>query len=237
MNLLNFVYMRRSLHLVIFFLFTASLAYSQLHVVKPVKTRPKKTNFAIGFGVSQSVVYLTRNVNSNNDARGLNVSMLYGITRGLRLCAEYSLYRSLDIAPTWYGINAHTIEVNIQPLLRFNNRRAYFYPLLGWSYNIFKGFYTGTSDAQSLFLVYQKNTVIRSSWLGFNAGLGYEFYFRPGSFFATYKMRVGKAEGSNLNIMDVCITAGLRFNIKVPTFYNLFRGTRSRYILDVPEAD
>jgi hypothetical protein len=229
--------MSRSLLSIIFFLFITSFAYSQMRVVKPVKTRAKKTNFAIGVGVSQSVVYLTRNVNNNNDARGLNLSLLYGGAKGIRVCGEYSFYHSLDIKPTWYDINAHTIEVNVQPLLRFNNKKSYFYPLCGLSYNIFRGFYTGKSDFQSLYLVYEKNSIIRSTWLGFNAGLGAEFYFRPGSFFATYKMRVGKADHSNLNIMDVCMTAGLRFNLKVPTIYSLFRGTRSRYVLDLTEED
>lgn len=239
MGYINIVNLAEVKRLIIFFflLCTFTYGYSQFKVVKPVKPKPKSTNFAIGVGLSQSVIYLTRNVNNRNDAKGLNLTMLYGIAKGWRLCGEYSLYRSLDIRPTWYDISAQCFELNLQPYLYFNNNKAYFYPVFGFSYNTFKGFYTGRNDGSIAYQKYEKNSVIKSEWLGFNAGLGAEYFFRPGSVFATYKMRVGKSEGEELNIMDVCMTIGLRFNVKVPTLYRLFKGTRSRYVLDVVEPD
>gem|GEM_PF-6814592 len=32
--------------------------------------------------------------------------------------------------------------------------------------------------------------------------------------------------------MDVCFTAGIRYNFKVPSVYKLFKGTKSRYMLN-----
>jgi len=204
--------------------------------VKPgPKKYPMTTNLGIGVGVTRSVVYLARNVKPNNDGTGLNTSLVYGGSRLFRASLEYTRYKKLDIAPTWYDIKANTIELNAHILARFRGKNAYFYPLFGLSYNTFSGTYTGINDYLNLDKLYKKDQKVVTRWLGVNIGTGYEIYFKPGSFFLDYKMRVGMTEGYNqLNIQDVCITAGLRFNSKMPSFYSLFiyRGTRSRYLLD-----
>jgi len=164
--------------------------------------------------------------------------MVYGGSKLMRLSLEYTRYQPLDIAPTWYNINASTIELNTHFMARFRNRNAYFYPLVGISYNIFSGTYTGVNDYLNLGTLYKKNEKVVTRWVGLNIGTGYELYVKPGSFFLDYKMRIGVTEGkSQLNIQDVCITAGLRFNLRVPSFYSLFiyRGTRSRYLLDTSD--
>ena len=51
-------------------------------------------------------------------------------------------------------------------------------------------------------------------------------------------MRVGKSDFQNpLNIMDGCFSFGLRYNLTVPSVYKIFRGTKSRYLLDSKTAD
>ena len=53
-----------------------------------------------------------------------------------------------------------------------------------------------------------------------------------------YKMRIGVNEGNKqLTILDVCFAAGLRFNMRAPSIYRLFKGTRSRYLLDTREQE
>jgi hypothetical protein len=210
---------------------------------QPAKTlpkHPKRTNLAFSAGATRSVVYLARNVKPNNDATGFNTSLVYGGARLFRASLEYTNYRTINIAPTWYNIRATTIEFNIHIIARFRNKNAYFYPLFGISYNTFAGKFTGLEDYLNLHTLYSPNQNVVTHWLGFNVGTGYEFYFRPGSFFLEYKMRVGRTEGYNqLNIQDVCISVGLRFNIKAPSIYSIFlqRGPRSRYLLDTSDDD
>jgi hypothetical protein len=206
--------------------------------VKSLAKYPRRTNLALGFGVTRSVVYLSRNVKPDNDATGLNTSLIYGGSKLFRVSFEYTHYKTLNIAPTWYDIRANTIEVNMHALARFRNRNAYFYPLFGLSYNRFSGIYTGVSDFLNLKTLYEPNKRAYTRWIGLNIGTGYEIYFKPGSFFLDYKMRIGFTEGYNkLNIQDVCITAGLRFNLRVKSIYSIFlyRGTRSRYLLDTSD--
>lgn len=210
-------------------------------VAKPAeKKHSKKTNLAFAAGATRSVVYLARNVKPNNDATGFNTALVYGGSKLLRVSLEYTNYRTINIEPTWYNIRASTIEFNLHILARFRSKNAYFYPLFGLSYNVFSGKYTGINDYLNLNSIYTKNQIVSTRWFGVNVGTGYEFFFKPGSFFLEYKMRVGRTEGFNqLNIQDVCISIGLRFNLRVPSFYSLFiyRGTRSRYLLDKEDDD
>jgi hypothetical protein len=118
-------------------------------------------------------------------------------------------------------------------LARFKKTKAYFYPLFGISYNSFSGYFTGLNDFLNLSDKYKKNEVAKTNWLGFNVGAGYEQYFKQVSVFGEYKMRVGNSdEKGQVNIMDVCFSFGVRYNLKVPSIYRLVNGTKSRYLLD-----
>jgi hypothetical protein len=171
-------------------------------------------------------------VKENNDAKGITATLIYGGAKLVRLSAEFTYYRSIDIAPTWYDVKAYTVETNVHFLARLKNAKAVFFPIVGLSYNVFSGYFTGHGDNLNLGAIYAANRTAVTTWLGLNVGTGYEHYFKPGSAFIDYKMRVGVAEGTTrLNIMDVCFTAGLRINLKVPSVYTIFRGTRNKYYL------
>jgi len=186
----------------------------------------------LGAGAAGSVLFLSRNVKENNEAYGFHLSLAYGGTKLFRGTVEYTQYKSLDIAPTWYNVKANTIETNLHIIARFSEGKAIFYPIFGLSYNVFSGFYTGVRDYLNLNTLYEDNSDVKTQWWGINAGAGYEYFFKRFSFFADYKMRMGVSEGYNeFNILDVCLSAGLRMNLKVPTLYGLYRGTRSRYTL------
>jgi hypothetical protein len=221
----------------ILLILAAISAASQTRVIKPAKKQyPKTTNFGIGAGVTRSVIYLNRNVKEDNDARGYNFSLIYGGSSLLRGSLEYTHYRSISIEPTWYNIKASTIEFNMHIIARFKKTNAFFYPLFGFSYNMFSGYFTGRNDFLNLRERYPVNTTVVTNWSGLNVGTGYEHYIRPVSIFIDYKMRIGFAERRNLNIMDVCFSVGIRYNLKVPSIYKLFSGTRSRYLLDTEQA-
>jgi hypothetical protein len=216
-------------------LFLSGIALSQTRVAKPVKkSYPKKTNLSVGTGFTRSVLFLSRNVKENNDVTGNSFYVSYGGARLIRVSAECTFYRPIDIAPTWYNIKASSLEANVHFMARFQNSKAYFYPLLGLSYNHFQGFFTGRNDFMALSDRYAVNSTITTNWLGLNIGTGYEHYFGPFSVFADYKMRVGANDGKDhqINIMDVCFGLGARYNIRVPSVYKLFSGTKSRYFLD-----
>lgn len=226
---------------IVFFILSAFFAFSQKKVptqnVKQVK-QYKKTILGIGAGVTRSVVYLSRNVKPDNDATGISTSLVYGGSKLFRASLEYTHYGAINIEPTWYGVRANTLELNMHVLARFKGKNAFFYPLFGLSYNTFSGIYTGINDYLNLRSLHEVDTRVVTRWLGVNIGTGYEIYFKPGSFFIDYKMRVGITEGQNkLNIQDVCISAGLRLNLKVPSLYGIFvyKGVRSRYLLDTSE--
>jgi len=213
-------------------LFMALPLEAQVRVIKPVKTKPLTTRLSFGAGAAGSVLFLSRNVKENNEAYGFHLSLAYGGTKLFRGTLEYTQYQTMDISPTWYNVKANTIEMNLHIIARFSEGKAIFYPIVGFSYNEFSGFYTGVRDYLNLNTLYEDNTDVVTTWWGINAGAGYEYFFKRLSFFADYKMRMGVSEGyDEFNILDVCLSAGLRINLKVPSLYGLFRGTRSRYTL------
>lgn len=214
-----------------------SIIHSQVKIIKPLKAKKKETNFGISAGLVQSVIYLSRNVNNKNDARGFNVSMNYDQGNFFRIMAEYSQFNKMNIEPTWSDIKANTIELNAAFIAKTADRKFYFYPITGFSYNTFSGYFTGIRDYLNLSNLYEKNSFISSSWVGVNVGCGLDFNIQPFSIFANYKMRIGNTEGYNeKNIQDVSVALGLRYNIKGASLYKLFRGTRSRYTLKTKEA-
>jgi len=207
---------------------------SQTRVIKPKKTYPKRTNFSVGAGLTRSVLFLTRNVKEDNNATGYSFYITYGGAKIVRTTLEYTYYRPINIEPTWYNIQASTLETNAHIMARFKHTKAYFYPLVGLSYNQFSGYFTGRNDFLGLSQKHSANTTVVTNWLGLNVGTGYEQFIGKASFFIDYKMRVGYNDGGSgqLNIMDVCLGFGARYNIKVPSVYKIFSGTKNRYFLD-----
>jgi hypothetical protein len=222
---------------IIFSFFLIQSYFCQVRTVKPIKTHSRTTNLAIGGGLTRSVLFLSRNIKQNNDAIGYNGSVTYG-KKLFRGSLEYTYYRKIDIQPTWYDIKAQTIEANMHLLARFKKTKAYFYPIAGLSYNMFSGYFTGVNDFLYLSNKYKKNEIARTNWLGFNIGAGYEQFIKQVSVFGEYKMRIGKSDFENpLNIMDLCFSFGIRYNLKVPSIYRLVNGTKSRYLLEPKDQE
>lgn len=216
------------------FLFFCGALSAQRRVVKPKKKYPQKTDLAFGAGLARSVLFLTRNVKENNNATGYSFYVLYGGAKIVRTSLEYTFYKPINIDPTWYNIRASTIEANAHIIARFKETKAFFYPLFGLSYNQFSGYFTGRNDFMGLAQKYDVNSTVVTKWLGVNVGTGYEQYIGKFSFFIDYKMRIGYNDGNSgqLNIMDICLGLGARFNLRAPSIYKIFSGTRNRYFLD-----
>lgn len=219
----------------VYLLFTCVLtgslsAQRQVRTIKPVKVHPAKTNLGIGIGATNSVVFLARNTSENNDALGLHTSLVYEGSRLFRVTVEYTRYSKIDIAPTWYGVKANTIESNVH-ILYHSKGNLYFYPLVGLSYNSFKGRFTGLNDYMNLRAVYGTGEVA-THWFGLNTGVGLEYLVKPFVIYGTFKMRTGFSEVEKLNILDVCYSIGVRYNLRVPTLYKLVKGPGQRYSLD-----
>lgn len=202
------------------------------------KTESKFTNFGLGVGLTRSVIFLSRNIIEFNDATGLNFCAVYGGNKLTRFTAEFHRFNSINIAPTWYNIKAKTYEANVQFLARFKKNKDLIYPITGISVNEFKGFFTGRDDFQNLRKKYKINTEVRSYWIGVNFGLGYEHSFGPVNAYIIYKMRIGAQDvNERLNIMDVCYSFGLRYDMKAlrPKYLvkRIFRSYNNRYLLDL----
>jgi hypothetical protein len=188
------------------------------------------TNLQIGAGVMGSVLYLSRNINEDNDALGYTIMANYGGHKMVRFNAQYTKYLPINIAPTWYTIKANTIEANVEILASFKNKKTFLYPFVGLSYNTFKGYFTGDNDYLNLREKYKANSYVSSYWLGLNVGTGMEHTIGPVVIFIDYRMRVGKADGgSGFNIQDVCYSGGLRFKLSVPTLHKIYRGINDKY--------
>jgi hypothetical protein len=202
------------------------------HATQEQKDKSHPTRFAVGAGITRSVLFLARNTKANNDAYGYNLQAIYTISQLMRLTTEFTRYFPINIAPTWYNVRAFTVESNMHFITRFQDSETYFYPMLGISYNVFEGFFTGQNDFLNLRSVYPMQKTVISRWGGFNAGLGFEQFFNHFSVFGEFKMRVGISEGYNdLTILDVCYSAGLRYTIHTHPLHKIYRGTRSRYML------
>ncbi len=209
------------------------LAQSHKKKAKRFKTIPTSKDYTVnlGAGASKSVLYLNRNVKEQNDAIGLQTSALFYGPSQFRYAVEYTRYKSINIAPTWLDIKAYSVESNMQLMFKVKEGDAFFYPQFGISYNVFSGYFTGTQDFMNLSLLYPANSVVVNRWIGLNTGVGYERCFDRFSLFLDYKMRTGFTESKKLNIMDVCITGGLRYQVYAGPLRQIFRGTRSRYLL------
>jgi len=211
---------------------------AQVRRIVPSEKHPAATNLSVGVGVTRSVLFLSRNIKDDNDATGFNMNATYGLNRLMRIGAEYTFYRTIDIQPTWHTIKASTMEVNMHFIARLSRSKAVFYPLFGLSYNVFNGFFTGKNDFNHLSQMYRANSMVHTRWVGLNVGTGYEHFFRPLSIFVEYKMRAGVSdEQRQFNIIDVCFSAGIRFNVRVRSFYSLVKGPRGRYFLRTPDEE
>lgn len=196
------------------------------------KPDPRSTNLQLGLGGMESVLYLARNIKENNNAYGYAFHMNYGGHKLLRFSMQYTIYKTINIDPTWYNIHAQTLEANLEILARFPNGKSFLYPMAGLSYNTFKGFFTGFSDYLNLRAYYPVNSTVRNHWLGLNVGTGFEHAFGPVVLFFDYRMRVGKMDHAGFNIMDVCYGGGLRVKLSVPKIGSLgkiFRKAKSKY--------
>ena len=184
---------------------------------KKTKREFKKTDFQVGFGLAGSVLYLSRNIKEDNDALGYTFVANYGGQKLCRVSVQYTYYKPINIAPTWYTIKANTFEANLELLARFKNGKTFLYPLTGLSYNTFQGFFTGQDDFLSLREHYKPNSTVRNNWIGLNIGTGLEHGIGPVVLFLDYRMRLGQMEKfGNFNIMDVCYGGGVRIKIYTP---------------------
>jgi hypothetical protein len=188
------------------------------------------TQLGVGVGVTRSVLYLSRNINEQNDATGYTASLIWHTKHNWRFCAEFTRFNTINIEPTWQNIRAYSFEFNAQLFARFDNKNTLFYPLFGISYNTFQAYFTGINDFMNLREFYKEQSTVTTKWVGGNLGAGIEHRFGRVTGFGTYRMRVGKMERKNqFNIMDVCYGAGLRYDIKMPNTISIFKGTRGRY--------
>lgn len=229
------------IYVAVFLAASSTIAFSQTHKTKPkpIKEPPAKkklfkeegkTNFQFGAGIMSSVVYLSRNINEGNDARGWTVMASYGGDKLFRVSAQYTQYFPINIEPTWYNVRANTVESNLEWMVYFKNKKSILFPIVGLSYNTFKGYFTGSNDYLNLKSVYKTNTTISDSWLGLNVGTGFEHAFGPVVLFMDYKMRIGKMEERfSFTIMDVCYSGGVRLKLWVPTLKKLRLGLNDKY--------
>lgn len=230
--------MIRHVYISILFFFAYSFLKAETLTKEPkpkAKREVIKTNFQLGAGLNGSVLYLSRNIKEDNDALGYTFVANYGGQNYLRLNLQYTYYKPINIEPTWYTIQANSIETNIEILARFNNNVTLLYPFVGVSYNTFKGYFTGMDDYLNLKEHYKSNSTIRNRWIGINIGTGLEHTFGPIVLFIDYRMRLGKADNlGSFNIMDVCYGGGVRVKISVPKSKHTHKkrfGSDNRYKL------
>ena len=206
--------------LIVFFVCLAQVVCGQDQKKLPV-TAPKNikkiplpkerdyTNLSMKVGANNSVIFLARNTKDNNNVLGYCGGFTYDLNDFVRVSSLYTHFKPINIEPTWLNIKANTFELNLEVVAKFPNNKTLLYPFAGFSYNTFKGFFTGQLDYLNLKEYYKVNTEIRNNWLGLNLGTGIEHQFGLMGVFIDYRMRVGKQD-KVINIMDVCYTGGLK---------------------------
>lgn len=179
--------------------------------VTPQKKDKEKqyTKWSIKAGANLSVIYLARNIKDNNNEPGYSAGLTYEVNNFVRISGLYSYFQPIDIEPTWYNVRANNLEANLEIIAKFPNKKTLLYPFAGFSYNSYKGFFTGRSDYLNLKEKYGDNVTIKNHWLGFNMGTGIEHNFGILGLYLDYRMRIGRQEKA-FNIMDVSYTAGLK---------------------------
>lgn len=202
---------------IIFNLLNSTSVYSQIRTTAKTTTitATKKnkeqqfTRWSAKAGANISVIYLARNVKDNNNEPGFCGGLTYEVNDFVRFAGLYTYFKPINIEPTWYDVKAKNFEVNLEVLAKFPNKKTLLYPFVGFSYNTYKGFFTGQADYLNLRQYYPINTTIKNNWLGLNLGTGLEHNFGILGVFIDYRMRVGKQDNV-INIMDVCYTGGLK---------------------------
>lgn len=216
--------MRQIRMLIVIFVCVSQLVCAQTKKKVPVKAPknvktlplPKErdyTNLSMKVGANNSVIFLARNTKDNNNVLGYCGGFTYDVNDFVRVSSLYTHFKPINIEPTWLNIKANTFELNLEVMAKFPNNKTLLYPFAGFSYNTFKGFFTGQLDYLNLKEYYKVNSEIKNNWLGLNLGTGIEHQFDLIGIFIDYRMRVGKQD-KVINIMDVCYTGGIK--IKFP---------------------
>jgi hypothetical protein len=220
---------------VLLFLFHANTQAQKPNKPEIKKTKPatiaKKekeySKLSIKGGFNISVIYLARNIKDNNNEPGYSGGMTYRINDYIRVSGLYTKFKPINIEPTWLNVNANTIESNLEIMANFPNKQTLLYPFAGFSYNTYKGYFTGKQDYLNLIEYYPANSIVKNNWVGFNLGTGIEHNFGIIGLYFDYRMRVGKQE-RGFNIMDVCYTGGIKINLPKNKTKSIFR-TRDRF--------
>lgn len=216
--------MRQIRMLIVIFVCVSQLVWAQTKNKVPVKAPknvktiplPKErdyTNLSMKVGANNSVIFLARNTKDNNNVLGYCGGFTYDVNDFVRVSSLFTHFKPINIEPTWLNIKANTFELNLEVMAKFPNNKTLLYPFAGFSYNTFKGFFTGQLDYLNLKEYYKVNSEIKNNWLGLNLGTGIEHQFDLIGIFIDYRMRVGKQD-KVINIMDVCYTGGIK--IKFP---------------------
>ena len=216
--------MRQTRMLILIFVCVSQLVWAQTKNKVPVKAPknvktiplPKErdyTNLSMKVGANNSVIFLARNTKDNNNVLGYCGGFTYDVNDFVRVSSLYTHFKPINIEPTWLNIKANTFELNLELMAKFPINKTLLYQFAGFSYNTFKGFFTGQLDYLNLKEYYKVNSEIKNNWLGLNLGTGIEHQFDLIGVFIDYRMRVGKQD-KVINIMDVCYTGGIK--IKFP---------------------
>jgi hypothetical protein len=224
------------IHIIAFFCLVSLTLNSQtsskpgIKKTKPLAPAKKEKEFSklsIKGGFNISVIYLARNIKDNNNEPGYSGGITYRINDYIRVSGLYTKFKPINIEPTWLNVNANTIESNLEIMANFPNKQTLLYPFAGFSYNTYKGYFTGKQDYLNLIEYYPANSIVRNNWVGFNLGAGIEHNFGILGLYFDYRMRVGKQE-RGFNIMDVCYTGGVKINFPKNKIKSIF-STRDRF--------
>jgi len=229
-----------ALRFILFFCFSTQLFFSQSAFTIQKAAKPKRAKLSIGAGINRSELFLEQNIKEDERMMGVSTQLVYDAHKVVRFSAEFTHYFPNDLAPKWYNLKYDGVEINCQFKARFENVNAVFYPIVGFSYHSFSGYFTGKNDSKGVSAVYPPNSFQKINWLGFNFGTGYEYKYKRLGFFAEFKLRFGIEHKNfrNTGIKDVSTGTGIKYYFGIPTIRTLFRGgTRNRYFLKTTEAD
>lgn len=214
--------------------------FAQEKVIKNTNSKPKRSSISIGSGFIRSELFLSQSIKEEKRMPGFAFHLVYSAHKVIRISTEYNYYIPANMTPTWKNVHYSGLEVNTHFKARLENVNAIFYPIAGFSYHLFSGYFTGRNDSKGTSLIYKPESRVNINWLGLNLGAGYEYRYKRLGFYGEFKIRftMDHMNFKNAGVKDVSSGIGIKYYFGARTIKTILRGgTRNRYFLKTVEVD
>jgi hypothetical protein len=171
-----------------------------------------------------SVINVQRNPFSQTLFSGWTAGLLIKNKHNPHLLIEYGTALKTNLSANWLNLREQRVNANAY-FEAFGNDNNQFVTLLGISYKNLTSLYTGALQEERYNRLYRPNTKVNNTWIGINAGMGYELNVDPFSAFGIVEIPVMWSD-LGFGINDFILKFGLKQ--KIP-YKKVFKRSNDRY--------